>query len=142
MYVVGKTGTGKSKFLENMALQDMLEGRGFAFVDPHGDSVEVLMSMVPKNRTEDVIYFNPADMDYPLGFNIFETDSPEQKDFVIQECISMLYKLYDPQHTGIVGPRYEHIFHNCALLLMSDPGGSTFIDVPKSWLITILPSRS
>lgn len=131
MYVVGKTGTGKSVFLENIALQDMLEGRGFAFIDPHGDSVEKLLGMVPKERTEDVIYFNPADMDYPLGFNIFEYQTPEQKDFVIQECIGMLYKLYDPQHTGIVGPRYEHIFRNCALLLMSDPGGCTFIDIPK-----------
>ena len=131
MYVVGKTGTGKSVFLENMALQDMLEGRGFAFVDPHGDSTERLLGMVPKERTEDVIYFCPADMDYPLGLNLFEFQTPEQKDFLIQEAISMLYKLYDPQHQGIMGPRYEHIFRNCALLVMSDPNGGTFIDIPK-----------
>jgi hypothetical protein len=131
MYVVGQTGTGKSKFLENLALQDMLEGRGFAFVDPHGDSAEVLMGLVPKERTEDVIYFSPADMEYPSGLNLFEFKDQEQKDFLIQEAISMLYKLYDPQHTGIIGPRYEHIFRNCALLLMSDPGGGTFIDIPK-----------
>lgn len=131
MYVIGQTGTGKSTFLENLALQDMLEGRGFAFVDPHGDTAEKLLGMVPKERTEDVIYFCPADMDYPLGLNLFEFKTPEQKDFLIQEVINMLYKLYDPQRQGIIGPRYEHIFRNCALLLMADPEGGTFIDVPK-----------
>ena len=68
MYVVGQTGVGKSIFLENLALQDMLAGRGFAFVDPHGETVERLMAMVPKERTEDVIYFSPADMEYPMEF--------------------------------------------------------------------------
>lgn len=131
MYVVGQTGTGKSTFMENLALQDMLNGEGFAFVDPHGDVALRLLSMVPRERTEDVIYFSPADMDYPMGLNLFEFDSPEQKDFLIQEAINMLYKLYDPQHQGIIGPRYEHWFRNAALTLMSDPGGSTFIDIPK-----------
>lgn len=131
MYVVGQTGTGKSTFLENIALQDMLEGRGFAFVDPHGDTAERLLGMIPKERTEDVIYFCPAEMDYPMGFNLFEFHNPEQKDFIIQEVINMIYKLYDPQRQGIVGPRFEHIFRNCALLLMADPNGGTFIDVPK-----------
>lgn len=131
MYIVGQTGTGKSVLLGNLALQDMLDGRGFAFIDPHGDVAEELMSMVPKERTEDVIYFNPGDMDYPLGLNLFEFQREEDKDFLIQEAINMLYKLYDPQHQGIIGPRYESWFRNAALTLMSDPGGSTFIDVPK-----------
>lgn len=131
MYIVGQTGTGKSVLLGNLALQDMLDGRGFAFIDPHGDVAEELMSMVPKERTEDVIYFNPGDMDYPLGLNLFEFEREEDKDFLIQEAINMLYKLYDPQHQGIIGPRYESWFRNAALTLMSDPGGSTFIDVPK-----------
>lgn len=131
MYVVGQTGTGKSTFLENLALQDMLSGGGFCFVDPHGDTAEKLLSMVPKERTEDVIYFCPADMEYPMGLNLFEFDRPEQKDFLIQEAINMLYKLYDPQHQGIIGPRYESWFRYAALTLMSDPGGSTFIDIPK-----------
>ena len=131
LYMVGQTGTGKSVLLENLALQDMLDGRGFAFIDPHGDAVDKLISMVPKERTEDIIYFSPADMDYPLGLNLFEFDSPEQKDFLIQEAINMLYKLYDPGHTGIIGPRYEHWFRNAALTLMSDPAGSTFIEIPK-----------
>lgn len=131
IYSVGQTGTGKSTFLENMALQDMLNGDGFAFIDPHGDTAEKLLSMVPKERTEDIVYFCPADMDYPLGLNLFEFHNPEQKDFIIQEAINMLYKLYDPQRQGIIGPRFERIFTNSAQLLMADPQGGTFIDVPK-----------
>lgn len=131
MYLVGQTGTGKSTMLENLALQDMLNGKGFAFIDPHGDVAEELLAMVPKERTEDVIYFCPADMDYPLGLNLFEFDTPDQKDFLIQEAINMLYKLYDPQHTGIIGPRYEHWFRNAALTIMANPEGGTFIDIPK-----------
>ncbi len=131
MYVVGQTGTGKSTFLENLALQDMLNGEGFAFIDPHGDVAERLLAMVPQERTEDVVYFSPADMDYPMGLNLFEFHSSEQKDFLIQEAINMLYKLYDPQHQGIIGPRYEHWFRNAALTVMGDPAGGTFIDIPK-----------
>lgn len=131
MYVVGQTGVGKSTFLENLALQDMLSGNGFAFVDPHGDTAERLLSMVPKERTEDVIYFSPADMDHPMGLNLFEFDHPDQKDFLIQEALNMLYKLYDPQHQGIMGPRYEHLFRNAALTIMADPQGGTFVDIPK-----------
>lgn len=131
LHIIGQTGVGKSVFQENLAFQDMMDGRGFAFVDPHGDSVEALLSKVPKERVEDVIYFNPSDMDNPIGLNMFEFDHPDQKDFLVQEAINMLYGLYDPGHTGIVGPRLEHIFRNCALLLMSDPAGGTFIDIPK-----------
>lgn len=131
IYAVGQTGTGKSTMLENLALQDMLAGKGFAFVDPHGDTVEKLLGMVPKERTEDVIYFDPASMDFPLGLNMFEFHNPEQKDFLIQEAINMLYKLYDPQHQGIIGPRYEHLFRNAALAVMAGPDGGTFVDIPK-----------
>lgn len=131
IYTVGQTGTGKSTFLENLALQDMLSGNGFAFIDPHGETVERLLSMVPRERTEDVIYFCPADMDYPMGLNLFEFHTPEQKDFLIQEAINMLYKLYDPLHQGIIGPRYEHWFRMAALTVMSNPKVGTFIDIPK-----------
>lgn len=130
-YIIGQTGTGKSVLLENLAFQDMMDGKGFAFVDPHGDSVEALLGKIPKERVEDIIYFNPGDMTNPIGLNMFEFDHPDQKDFLVQEAINMLYGLYDPGHTGIVGPRLEHIFRNAALLLMSDPNGGTFIDIPK-----------
>jgi len=131
MYAVGQTGTGKSTFLENLAFQDMLMGNGFAFVDPHGDVAERLMALVPKERTEDVIYFCPSDTDYPMGLNLFEYQTSDQKDFLIQEVLNMLYKLYDPQHQGIMGPRYEHLFRNAALTVMADPNGGTFVDIPK-----------
>ena len=109
----------------------MLDGKGFAFIDPHGDSAEALLGMVPKERVEDVIYFNPADMAHPVGLNLFEYDTPDQRDFLVQEAIAMLYRLYDPGHTGIIGPRYEHWFRNAALTIMSDPGGTSFIDIPQ-----------
>jgi hypothetical protein len=131
MYAVGQTGTGKSTFLEDLAFQDMMSGDGFAFVDPHGDTAERLLSMVPRERVEDVIYFSPADMDYPMGLNLFEYETADQKDFLIQEVLNMLYKLYDPQHQGIMGPRYEHLFRNAALTVMADPAGGTFVDIPK-----------
>jgi len=130
-YVVGQTGTGKSTLLENLAVQDMLNGDGFAFIDPHGDTAEKILSMVPKNRAEDVIYFNPGDTTRPLGLNLFEFTDPTQKDFLVQESLSMLYKLYDPGKTGIIGPRFEQWYRNAALTLMSDPAGSTFIEIPK-----------
>lgn len=131
MYAVGQTGTGKTTFLENLAFQDMLNGNGFAFVDPHGDVTERLLALVPKERTEDVIYFCPSDTDYPMGLNLFEYKTSDQKDFLIQEVLNMLYKLYDPQHQGIMGPRYEHLFRNAALTIMADPQGGSFVDIPK-----------
>jgi len=131
VYFIGQTGTGKSTLLENLAFQDMMDGRGFAFIDPHGDSAEKLLGMVPRERVEDVIYFNPGDMENPVGLNLFEFETQDQRDFLIQEAIAMLYKLYDPGHTGIIGPRYEHWFRNAALTIMSDPAGSTFIDIPQ-----------
>lgn len=131
MYVIGQTGTGKSNLLTNLALQDMLDGKGFAYIDPHGDTAEDILGMVPAERTEDIIYFAPGEMDYPVGLNLFEYQYPEQRDFLIQEAINMLYKLYDPQRQGIIGPRYEHLFRNAALTIMAGPEGGTFVDIPK-----------
>ena len=133
-YVIGATGMGKSVFLKNVAYQDMMDGRGFAFIDPHGDVTEELLSMVPPNRIDDVIYFDPGDLENPIGMNMFEFQTEDQKDFIVQEGINMLYSLYDPGHTGIFGPRGEQMFRNAALLLMSDPAGATFIDVPKCFI--------
>lgn len=130
-YIIGQTGTGKSGLLENLAFQDMMDGRGFAFIDPHGDSAERLLGMVPRERIDDVIYFDPGNIENPVGLNLFEFENQDQRDFLIQEAIAMLYRLYDPGHTGIIGPRYEHWFRNAALTIMSDPKGSTFIDIPQ-----------
>lgn len=130
-YVIGATGMGKSVLLTNIAYQDMVEGRGFAFIDPHGDAAELLMSKVPENRIDDVVYFDPGDMEHPIGMNMFEFTSEDQKDFIVQEGISMLTGLFDPSNQGFFGPRGQHMFRNAALLLMSDPNGATFIDIPQ-----------
>ncbi len=134
VYMIGQTGVGKTGFLQNLAYQDMMDGRGFAFIDPHGDVVEELMGMVPKERVEDVIYFSPGDMEMPIGLNLFEFENQDQRDFIIQETIAMLYKLYDPGHTGIIGPRFESWFRNAALTVMSDPNGSSFLDVQQVFI--------
>lgn len=133
-YIIGQTGTGKSKLMENLAYQDMMDGKGFAFIDPHGDSAEELLGMVPKERVEDVIYFSPGDMEMPIGLNLFEFDNQDQRDFIIQETIAMLYRLYDPGHTGIIGPRFESWFRNAALTVMADPNGSSFLDVQQVFI--------
>ncbi|MBR0430975.1 ATP-binding protein [Candidatus Saccharibacteria bacterium] len=130
-YVIGQTGMGKSVFLENLAFQDMCDGRGFAFIDPHGDAVEALLKRVPEERIDDVIYFDPADIEHPVGMNMFEFTNEDQKDFIVQEGISMLQSLFDPQNQGFFGPRGQHMFRNAALLLMADPAGATFIDIPQ-----------
>ncbi len=130
-YIIGQTGTGKSGLLENLAYQDIMDGKGLAFIDPHGDSTERLLGMIPKERVEDVIYFSPADMDNPISLNLFEFENDDQKDFIIQETIAMLYRLYDPGHTGIIGPRFESWFRNAALTVMADPAGSSFLDVQQ-----------
>lgn len=130
-YVIGATGMGKSVLLTNIAYQDMVEGRGFAFIDPHGDAVELLLSKVPEDRIDDIVYFDPSDIEHPLGMNMFEWTTEDQKDFIVQEGISMLQSLFDPNNQGFFGPRGQHMFRNAALLLMSDPNGATFIDIPQ-----------
>ena len=133
-YVIGATGMGKSVLLKNIAYQDMLAGRGFAFIDPHGDVTEELLSMVPKDRIDDVIYFDPGDIEHPIGMNMFEWETEDQKDFIVQEGINMLQSLYDPGNQGFFGPRGQHMFRNAALLLMYDPAGATFIDIPRCFI--------
>ena len=131
MYVICQTGMGKSVFLENIAFQDMCDGRGFAFIDTHGDAVEKLLQLVPEERIDDVIYFDPADIEHPVGMNMFEFTDPDQKDFIVQEGINMLQSLFDPSNQGFFGPRGQHMFRNAAVLLMADPKGATFVDIPQ-----------
>lgn len=131
VYIIGQTGTGKSNVMKNMIIDDIKKGNGVCFIDPHGDGADDIIAHIPKERAEDVIIFDAADTDRPMGLNLFEAKSVEQQDFVIQEAITMLYRLYDPGHTGIMGPRFEHWFRNAALALMADPAGGTFIEVPR-----------
>ena len=129
-YIIGKTGTGKSEFLKDLALQDIQSGQGVAVIDPHGDLVEDLLQLMPPERAEDVIYFNPADVERPLGMNIMEAHNDEQQQFMASAVIGLMYKLYDPHRTGIVGPRFEHAIRNGMLTIMSKPG-ATFIELVR-----------
>lgn len=132
VYILGQTGTGKTTTMLNMIIDDIQHGKGVAYVDPHGDAIEEILTKIPKERAEDVVIFDAGDVERPMGLNIFEAKTIEQKDLVIQEAIQILYRLYDPNHTGqIFGPRFDHWLRNAALTLMADPEGGTFIEVPK-----------
>jgi len=128
-YIVGQTGTGKSTLLEEMAIQDIKNGEGVAIVDPHGEFVEHVLANIPKDRVDDVVLFEPFDQERPMGLNMLEYDTPEQKDFAVQEMISIFYKLFPPE---IIGPMFEHYMRNAMLALMADkdnPG--TLVEIPK-----------
>jgi len=130
MYIVGKTGTGKSELLKDLVIQDIRNGEGVCFIDPHGDAVEDLLNLIPPERAEDVIYFNPSDTERPMGLNLLEAKTEDQKHFVATSVINLMYKLFDPYKTGIVGPRFEHAVRNAMLTAMSDEG-STFVEVMR-----------
>jgi len=131
MYIVGKTGTGKSEFLKEMILQDIENGKGVCAIDPHGEFVEDILQLMPPERAEDVIYFNPSDLERPMGMNMMEADSEEQRHFVVSAIIGLMYKLYDPHRTGIIGPRFEHAIRNAMLTIMYRKG-STFIELVRA----------
>lgn len=130
MYIIGKTGTGKSQLLEEMIAQDIEAGHGVGVIDPHGDLVHNVLKRIPPSRAEDVIYFDPSDSERPMGLNMLEATSEEQKHFVVTSIVGLMYKLYDPQKTGIIGPRFEHAVRNAMLTVMSEPG-NTFIEVVR-----------
>ena len=129
IYIIGKTGVGKSELLTDMIMQDIREGRGVCFIDPH-DTVEKILEMIPPERAEDVIYFNPSDTDRPMGLNMLEAQTEEEKHFVVTSIVGLMYKLYDPHKTGIIGPRFEHAIRNAMLTVMSEKG-TTFIEVVR-----------
>lgn len=132
MYVIGQTGVGKSNYLQEMAKKDARSGKGFCFIDPHGDAIEDILTAIPKERAEDVIIFDPADVARPIGINMLEYDPkhPEQKTFVINEMIGIFDQLYDLKATG--GPMFEQYMRNAMLLVMEHPeSGSTLMEIPK-----------
>lgn len=131
-YVIGKSGTGKSQLLANMAIQDILNGEGVCVIDPHGDLIQDILCRIPPERADDVVLFSPADNERPLALNLLEFDPryPEQKTFVINEMIKIFDKLYDLKATG--GPIFEQYMRNAMLLIMSDPeSGSTLMEIPR-----------
>jgi hypothetical protein len=131
VYLIGMTGTGKTQLLEDWILQDIRNGKGLCFIDPHGDAVEELLEMIPPERAEDVIYFDPHDTERPFGLNLLEAKTEDEKHFVATSVINMMYKLFDPNRTGIVGPRFEHAVRNTILTVTSQPG-STFVEVMRA----------
>lgn len=133
-YLIGQTGTGKSVLLQEMIRQDIENGEGIALIDPHGDLAERILELIPPSRIEDVIYFNPGDIDRPIGLNMLEHDPnfPESKTFVINELLEIFEKLYNLKALGFGGPVFEQYMRNALLLVMEDPeSGNTLIEVPR-----------
>ena len=120
LYTIGQTGTGKSTLMKAMLRQDIESGHGLCLIDPHGEFAEFALSIIPQNRIDDVIYFDPGDIERPMGLNMLEIDPkhPEQKTRVIDELFGIFDKLYDLKTTG--GPMFEKYFKNSALLLLDD----------------------
>lgn len=129
VYIIGKTGTGKSVLLSNMAIQDIKNGEGVCVVDPHGSLVEDILANIPKERAEDVVLFDASDIERPIGLNMLEAKEEAQRDYAVQEMIAVFYKLFPPE---VIGPMFEHNMRNAMLTLMSDldnPG--TITEIPR-----------
>jgi hypothetical protein len=131
-YVIGQTGTGKTTLLKTMIRQDILNGDGVCMIDPHGSDIQEVLSFIPPERYDDVIYFDPSYTDRPMGLNMLEYDRkfPEQKTFVVNEMLSIFNKLFDMKTAG--GPMFEQYFRNAVMLVIEDPeSGSTLLDVSR-----------
>lgn len=126
MYFIGKTGMGKSTVLENMIIQDIQDGKGVCVVDPHGDLVEKVINFVPKHRINDVIYFNPADLNFPIGFNVLEQVEPSQRHLVVSGLIGVFQKIWADSW----GPRLEYVLHHAISALLEYPG-STLLGIMR-----------
>lgn len=133
MYIIGQTGTGKSTLLAQMAINDIKRGKGVGIIDPHGSTIDDILTRIPKNRWGDVILFDPSDLAYPFGLNMLEYDFnfPEQKTFIVNEMISIFDKLYDLRATG--GPMFEQYMRNALQLLMEDAPNepATLTELPR-----------
>jgi CxxC-x17-CxxC domain-containing protein len=126
MYIIGKTGVGKTALLKNMALQDIQKGEGLAIIDPHGEFVEEILDSIPSYRINDVVYFNPADTEYPISFNILEVPDPKYKHLVASGLIGIFTKIW----ANVWSARMEYILSNCILALLDTPG-TTLLGIPR-----------
>jgi hypothetical protein len=132
-YVIGQTGTGKSGLIKNMIIQDIKNGDGVAFIDPHGVDIEDILASIPPERMKDVIYFDPAYTARPMGLNMleFDTNRPEMKTFVVDEVYGIFRKLYADVPEAF-GPMFEQYYRNAVQLVLEDPdSGCTFMEVPR-----------
>ncbi|MDO8569882.1 MAG: type IV secretion system DNA-binding domain-containing protein [bacterium] len=131
-YTIGQTGTGKSVLLQNMIVQDIRNGEGVAVIDPHGELIEKILEFIPRERAEDVIYFDPGDVQYPMGLNMLEYDPrfPEQKSLIVNELLEIFNKLFNMSVAG--GPAFEQYFRNATMLVMEDPeSGNTLLEIVR-----------
>ncbi len=126
VYLIGKTGMGKSTVLENMVIQDIYNNRGFALVDPHGDLVEKVLKFIPSNRINDVIYFNPSDIDFPIAFNVLEKVEPQYRHLVASGLVGVFKKIWAESW----GPRLEYLLRN-AILALLDYQDATLLGIPR-----------
>lgn len=128
-YIIGKSGSGKSVLLNYQARQDIWNGDGICLIDPHGDLVEDTLRIVPKERAKDIVVFDPADTDRPMGLNLLEAHTPEERDRASLDAMEIFIKMFGDE---IFGPRIQHYFRNACLTLMEDEEeGATLIDVPR-----------
>lgn len=129
MYIIGKSGSGKSVMLTQMAIQDIQNGEGIGVIDPHGDLVEDIASHIPKERADDVVWFDPSDTERPMGLNLLEAENDDERDYAAGEMIAIFYKLFGEE---MIGPMFEHYMRNTMLALMEDKeSGATLIEIPR-----------
>src|SRR3990167_9281016 len=126
MYIVGKTGMGKSTMMENMVLDDIYSGNGIGLVDPHGDFAEKILNYIPAKRINDVVYINPADLDFPIGFNILEVHNEGQKHLIVAGLMGIFKKIWP----DVWSARMEYILNNTLLALIEYPG-STLLGINR-----------
>ncbi len=134
LYIIGQTGTGKTTLMKNMIIQDMQNGNGVCYIDPHGSDILDILANVPKDRVDDLIYFDPSYVDRPMALNVMEYDQshPEQKTFVVNELLSIFKKLYAEGNPEAFGPMFEQYFRNAAMLVVEDPEtGNTLLDISR-----------
>ncbi|MFZ5365187.1 MAG: type IV secretory system conjugative DNA transfer family protein [Patescibacteria group bacterium] len=130
MYIIGMTGVGKSWLSEGIAMQDIVNGEGVCFIDPHGDAINHILERIPKERADDVVILDPSDVERPIGLNLLEFKTEQEKTFAINEIMAIFDKLYDLKATG--GPMFEQYFKNAAALIMADPNsGSTLLEISR-----------
>jgi len=140
MYIIGKTGMGKSSLLAHMIVQDIRNGEGVCVIDPHGDLIEDILLHVPEERARDVILFDPRDVECPLGFNILEVRDETQKDLIVNEVVQILQKLAARLNPESIGPMFEHYLRNALLALVEDEG-ATLVDVPRMFVDKVFRAK-
>lgn len=127
-YCIGQTGTGKSTLILVQAKEDLKAWNGFCIIDPHGELCESILSYYPKERIEDLIYFDLADTHYPIAFNVFSAEDDDEMDVVVNDLVEMFVGMYGEE---IFGPRIQDYFRNAALLLMAQPDGGTMVEIMR-----------